>query len=100
MSATSSSAKAFKRGDGDPAKMGREIPALQALAESALDMAGADEAATMSKGCKSDKDRGGVTDTELKHKLITEDMGGRTFPDAELRGGGQDNDYVVAAASR
>ena len=33
-------------------------------------------AATMSKGCKSDKDRGGVTDVELKHLLITEDMGG------------------------
>ena len=90
---------AFKQGNGDPAKMGREILALQALAEEALNLVGSDQAATMSKGCKSDKDRGGVTDVELKHKLITEDMGGEIIPDAVLEPEDQENYYVVAAAS-
>lgn len=90
----------FKRGNGDPAKMGREILALQGLAEQALEMVGAtDQAATMSKGCKSDKDRGGVTDVELKHKLITEDMGGEVVPDRQLEGDDQANMDVVGAAS-
>ncbi|RVU15822.1 inositol phosphate phosphatase SopB [Methylobacterium oryzihabitans] len=76
---------AYRSEDGDPAKMGREILALQALAEEALGLVGGPgEAATMSKGCKSDKDRGGVTDVELKHKLITDEMGGPVTSDAEL----------------
>jgi phosphatidylinositol-4,5-bisphosphate 4-phosphatase len=57
-----------------------------------------DQAATMSKGCKSDKDRGGVTDVELKHKLITEDMGGEVVRDRRLEGD-EENYYVVAAGS-
>ena len=90
----------FKRGNGDPAKMGREILALQGLAEEALSVLGVeDEAATMSKGCKSDKDRGGVTDVELKHKLITEDMGGEIVPDGRLDEEDQESYYVVAGAS-
>jgi phosphatidylinositol-4,5-bisphosphate 4-phosphatase len=91
---------AFKRGDGDPAKMGRHILALQGLAEEALSLLDVkDMAATMSKGCKSDKDRGGVTDVELKHQIITEDMGGQIFPNAKLEGDDEQNYYVVAAAS-
>ncbi|MBB3948926.1 inositol phosphate phosphatase SopB [Aureimonas jatrophae] len=90
----------FRRGRGDPAKMSREILALQSLAEEALSvMKVDDQAATMSKGCKSDKDRGGVTDVEIKHKLITEEMGGIVVPDARLAGDDQDNYYVVAASS-
>ena len=53
----------------------------------------------MSKGCKSDKDRGGVTDVELKHLLIAEDMGGHILPDTELEGDDQQNYYVVASSS-
>ncbi len=77
--------EAFKKGNGDPAKMGREILALQAMAEQALDMTqNVGLAATMSRGCKSDKDRGGVTDVELKHKLMVEDMGGEIEYDKQL----------------
>src|SRR5262249_12102038 len=57
--------ESFKRGNGDPAKMSRHILALQSLAEETLSLLNVtDQAATMSKGCKSDKDRGGVTDVE------------------------------------
>ena len=57
--------------------MGREIVFLQTLADQALQRAGVDDmAATVSKGCKSDKDRGGVLDTELKAKLVLRDLGG------------------------
>jgi len=90
----------FKRGNGDPAKMGRHILTLQALAEEALSVANVtDHAATMSKGCKSDKDRGGVTDVEFKHLLITEDMGGHIEPDTRLESDDQQNYYVVASSS-
>ncbi len=62
---------AFRTGKGDTAKMGREILVLQGLAEQGLELLGArDLAGTISKGCKSDKDRGGVMDVELKSKLI------------------------------
>jgi phosphatidylinositol-4,5-bisphosphate 4-phosphatase len=90
----------FRRGNGDPAKMGREILGLQAYAEEALALMGVDDqAATSSKGCKSDKDRGGVTDVELKHKLITEDMGGVIRPDQRLEAEDQANYYVIATGS-
>lgn len=90
----------FKSGNGDPAKMGRHILALQSLAEEVLALKNVtDEAATMSKGCKSDKDRGGVTDVELKHLLITDDMGGRITPDTSLEQQDQENYYVVASSS-
>ncbi|CCB66664.1 inositol phosphate phosphatase SopB [Hyphomicrobium sp. MC1] len=93
-------AAVYKNDNGDPAKMGREILALQALAENALDLMGdAGQAATMSKGCKSDKDRGGVTDVELKHKLITEDMGGEIWADSPWTEEDHENYYVVGVAS-
>lgn len=77
----------FRRGNGDPAKMSREILVMQAMAEQALELVGAtDQAATMSKGCKSDKDRGGVVDVELKHDLVMHDMGGDVVPDEQLSG--------------
>ncbi|MBI1247929.1 hypothetical protein GC197_08835 [bacterium] len=92
--------EAFKRGNGDPAKMGRHILALQTMAEEVFELLEVeDEAATASKGCKSDKDRGGVTDVELKHQIITEDMGGEILPDQTLEGDDQANYYVVASSS-
>ncbi|HLT03105.1 MAG TPA: inositol phosphate phosphatase SopB [Geminicoccaceae bacterium] len=90
----------FKRGSGDPAKMGRHILYLQALADKALEVTGAtDQAATASKGCKSDKDRGGVTDVELKHMAITEDMGGQILPNQKLEGDDRRSYVDVAAGS-
>lgn len=97
--------EAFATGKGDTAKMGREILALQTLAEQSLStldshgLGGGDMAATMSKGCKSDKDRGGVTDVELKSKLIMQDMGGDMDPDATLVGDDQQLYYTVSAGS-
>jgi len=92
--------KVFREGKGDTAKMGREILVLQGLAEQGLDLVGAtDLAGTMSKGCKSDKDRGGVTDVELKSKLILRDMGGEMNPDERLEGDDQGVYYTVSASS-
>ena len=80
--------------------MGREILVLQGLAEQSLDLVKAtDLAGTMSKGCKSDKDRGGVTDVELKSKLILRDLGGEMNPDEALRGDDQGVYYTVSASS-
>ena len=58
------------------------------------------QAATASKGCKSDKDRGGVTDVELKHMAVTEDMGGRVLPNQRLEQEDRDNYAIVAAGSQ
>ncbi|MHA3904767.1 inositol phosphate phosphatase SopB [Castellaniella sp. WN] len=91
---------AFRKGNGDPAKMGREILVLQSLAEQGLNLVNArDLAGTMSKGCKSDKDRGGVTDVELKSKLILRDLGGEMNPDERLVGDDQGVYYMVSAGS-
>lgn len=66
----------FERADGDSAKMGREIVFLQGLADRVLQQAGVDKiAASTSKGCKSDKDRGGVLDVEVKAKMVLQDLG-------------------------
>lgn len=92
--------EAFRTGNGDTAKMGREILVLQGLAEQGLGLVGAtDLAGTMSKGCKSDKDRGGVTDVELKSKLILRDLGGEMNPDERLEGDDQGVYYTVSASS-
>jgi phosphatidylinositol-4,5-bisphosphate 4-phosphatase len=90
----------FRTGQGDPAKMGREILVLQGLAEQCLDFIGAtDLGGTMSKGCKSDKDRGGVTDVEVKSKLILRDMGGDMDPNHDLVGDDQGVYYTVSSSS-
>lgn len=92
--------ESFREGKGDTAKMGREILVLQGLAEQGLDLVGAtDLFGTMSKGCKSDKDRGGVTDVELKSKLILRDLGGDMNPDERLEGDDQGVYYTVSASS-
>lgn len=90
----------FKQGNGDTAKMGREVLLLQGLAEQSLELLKAtDLAGTSSKGCKSDKDRGGVTDVELKSKLILQDLGGEMNPDEKLQGDDQGVYYTVSASS-
>jgi len=90
----------FRTGNGDTAKMGREILVLQGMAEQGLQLIGAtDLAGTMSKGCKSDKDRGGVTDVEVKSKLILRDMGGEMNPDEKLQGDDQGVYYTVSSSS-
>ncbi len=90
----------FRSGKGDPAKMGREILVLQGLAEQCLDFVGAtDLGGTMSKGCKSDKDRGGVTDVEVKSKLILRDMGGDMDPNQDLVGDDRGVYYTVSSSS-
>lgn len=90
----------FKSGNGDTAKMGREILVLQGMAEQGLASINArDLAGTMSKGCKSDKDRGGVTDVEVKSKLILRDMGGEMNPDETLQGDDQGVYYTVSSSS-
>jgi phosphatidylinositol-4,5-bisphosphate 4-phosphatase len=90
----------FRKGNGDTAKMGREILVLQGMAEQGLQLVGAtDLAGTMSKGCKSDKDRGGVTDVEVKSKLILRDMGGEMNPDEKLEGDDQGVYYTVSSSS-
>lgn len=90
----------FRTGNGDTAKMGREILVLQGMAEQGLQLVGAtDLAGTMSKGCKSDKDRGGVTDVEVKSKLILRDMGGEMNPDEKLEGDDQGVYYTVSSSS-
>jgi phosphatidylinositol-4,5-bisphosphate 4-phosphatase len=92
--------ESFRTGNGDTAKMGREILVLHGLAEQGLGLVGAtDLAGTMSKGCKSDKDRGGVTDVELKAKLILRDMGGEMNPDERLQGDDQGVYYTVSSSS-
>ena len=92
--------ESFRAGKGDTAKMGREVLVLQGLAEQGLDLVGAtDLAGTMSKGCKSDKDRGGVTDVELKSKLILRDLGGDLNPDQTLQGDDQGVYYMVSSSS-
>jgi phosphatidylinositol-4,5-bisphosphate 4-phosphatase len=90
----------FKRGDGDPAKMGRHILYLQGLADTALELTGqTGQGATASKGCKSDKDRGGVLDNELKHMAMTEDMGGQILPNQKLDDEDRDN-YLRASLAQ
>ena len=89
----------FKQGNGDTAKMGREVLLLQGLAEQSLELLkDTDLAGTRSKGCKSDKDRGGVTDVELKSKLILQDLGGEMNPDEKLQGDDQGVYYTVSAS--
>lgn len=90
----------FKQGNGDTAKMGREVLVLQGLAEQGLEtLKATDLAGTSSKGCKSDKDRGGVTDVDLKSKLILRDLGGELVPDERLVGDDQGVYYTVSASS-
>lgn len=92
--------EAFKRGDGDAAKMGRHILALNDLVDQSLEMMGENgEAFTSSKGCKSDKDRGGMVDVEHKFQTITEDMGGQVQPNAKLETEDRRNYNIVLTSS-
>ena len=73
--------EAFRKGDGDPYKMVRHTMRLVDISALALEALGdQDEAITMSQGCKSNKDRGGMADVENKAQAIIEDMGGKVTP--------------------
>jgi phosphatidylinositol-4,5-bisphosphate 4-phosphatase len=92
--------EAFKRGNGDPAKMSRHIIDLQGLAEQSLKLIGdTNMAATMSKGCKSDTDRGGVVDVEWKADKMIRHMGGQVRPDVQPKGDDKQILYAAYAAS-
>lgn len=67
--------EAYQTGNGDPAKMAREILYLQILAERALAMSDRDRVATASRDCLGDEDRGLVVDAELKFRLASDHLG-------------------------
>jgi hypothetical protein len=68
----------YKRGIDDAYKMNRTLHRLVNLGEEALQKLGDnDTLMTVSQGCKSNKDRGGMQDVEHKSQVIIEDMGGR-----------------------
>ncbi len=92
--------EAYKNGSIDPAKMSREVGMLQLLAERTLDLIASDEAAMLAKGCKSDKDRGGVVDVELKYALAMEDMGFSIIPDSIYSEEDQDIYNTFAATTQ
>lgn len=68
--------EAYKESNGDPAKINREIESLLNTANKALAAINSTHVITLSKGCKSDKDRGGVVITEIFTNAIVEDLGG------------------------
>lgn len=75
----------FRRGEGDPYKMVRHAMRVVDLGNEALQLLGdTTNALTQSQGCKSNKDRGGMADVEIKAQAMIEDMGGRVLPNGEL----------------
>lgn len=75
---------AYKYSNGDPAKLNREIEALLNTANDALAAVDSKRVITISKGCKSDKDRGGVLITEIFTNAIVEDLGGTIIHNEKL----------------
>ena len=68
----------YKGGLEDAYKMNRTLQRLVNLGGEALQKLGDnDNLMTVSQGCKSNKDRGGMEDVEHKSQVIIEDMGGR-----------------------
>jgi len=71
----------FKHGIEDAYKMVRHIMRVVDLGSQALTALGNDEMVlSLSQGCKSNKDRGGMGDVEHKAQVIIEDMGGKVRP--------------------
>jgi phosphatidylinositol-4,5-bisphosphate 4-phosphatase len=71
----------FKNGIEDAYKMVRHIMRVVDLGSQALTALGNDEMVlSLSQGCKSNKDRGGMGDVEHKAQVIIEDMGGKVLP--------------------
>ena len=75
---------AYKYSNGDPAKLNREIEGLLNTANKALADVHSNRVITISKGCKSDKDRGGVLITEIFTNAIVEDLGGSITYNSKL----------------
>ncbi|MFO1026785.1 MAG: inositol phosphate phosphatase SopB [Acetobacteraceae bacterium] len=77
----------YKHGIEDAYKMDRHLMRLCTLADEALKSLGDHNMKmSLSQGCKSNKDRGGVGDVEHKAQAIIEDMGGRVLPGEKLEG--------------
>ena len=74
----------YKYSNGDPAKLNREIEAMLNTANDALAAVDSKRVITISKGCKSDKDRGGVLITEIFTNAIVEDLGGNIIHNEKL----------------
>jgi phosphatidylinositol-4,5-bisphosphate 4-phosphatase len=71
----------FRRGAGDPYKMVRHTMDVVDLTAEALEHLGDDtQAMTQSQGCKSNKDRGGMADVEIKAMKMIADLGGHVRP--------------------
>jgi phosphatidylinositol-4,5-bisphosphate 4-phosphatase len=82
----------YKHGIDDAYKMSRHIMHLTQLGAKALLVLGdKSEAFTLSQGCKSNKDRGGMADVEHKAQLIIEDMGGHVVPNSQF----SDEDRII-----
>jgi phosphatidylinositol-4,5-bisphosphate 4-phosphatase len=76
---------AFKRDIDDAYKMVRHVMRVVNLGQEALQTLDDDDMLmSMSQGCKSNKDRGGMGDVEHKAQLMIEDMGGRVLPNQEF----------------
>jgi phosphatidylinositol-4,5-bisphosphate 4-phosphatase len=75
----------YKRGIDDAYKMVRHAMRVVNLGQEALgQLKDHDLLMSVSQGCKSNKDRGGMGDVEHKAQLIIEDMGGRVLPNEKL----------------
>ncbi|MBV8406523.1 MAG: hypothetical protein JOY64_02760 [Alphaproteobacteria bacterium] len=77
----------YKSSHGDPYQMVRHTMRLVDTSALALAALGDPDAAiTVSQGCKSGKDRGGMADVENKAQAIIEDMGGTMVPEVAPTG--------------
>jgi hypothetical protein len=76
----------YKNGIEDAYKMDRHIMSLVNTTQDALAnlLGDRDMMMTLSQGCKSNKDRGGMGDVEHKAQVIIEDMGGQVNPSEEF----------------
>ncbi len=71
----------YKHGMDDAYKMNRHLMRVTNLGAEALQLLGDDSMMmSLSQGCKSNKDRGGMADVEHKAQMMIEDMGGHVRP--------------------
>lgn len=84
--------ESYQHGIEDAYKMDRHIMGLCNLGAQALEMLGDDNMLmSVSQGCKSNKDRGGMGDVEHKSQMIIEDMGGRVRPGRQF----EEQDQII-----
>jgi phosphatidylinositol-4,5-bisphosphate 4-phosphatase len=75
----------YKSGIEDAYKMARSVMRIVNLGAQGLDLLGDDEnLLSLSQGCKSNKDRGGMGDVEHKAQVVIEDMGGHVVPGGQF----------------